>query len=124
MEEKLRHSQKMEAVGRLASAVAHDFSNLLNVIRGHTTRILEETGDKHLLHRAGQIRKASERAISLTHQLLMVSRKPAYEPKIFDLRDAVGDLYELLRSMISSRIDLKLSVPEEPALIPVKSSRC
>jgi two-component system, cell cycle sensor histidine kinase and response regulator CckA len=117
MEEKLRHSQKMEAVGRLASAVAHDFSNLLNVIRGHTTRILEETGDKHLLHRAGQIRKASERAISLTHQLLMVSRKPAYEPKIFDLRDAVGDLYELLRSMISSRIDLKLSVPEEPALI-------
>jgi two-component system, cell cycle sensor histidine kinase and response regulator CckA len=117
MEEKLRHSQKMEAVGRLASAVAHDFSNLLNVIRGHTTRILEETGDNHLLHRASQIRKATERAISLTHQLLMVSRKPAYERKIFDLRDAVGDLYELLRSMISSRIDLKMSVPEEPALI-------
>ncbi|HEY6342652.1 MAG TPA: ATP-binding protein [Bryobacteraceae bacterium] len=117
MEEKLRHSQKMEAVGRLASAVAHDFSNLLSVIRGHTTRILEETGDKHLLHRASQIRKATERAISLTHQLLMVSRKPANEPKIFDLRDAVGDLCELLRSIISSRIDLKLSVPEEPALI-------
>jgi signal transduction histidine kinase len=117
MEEKLRHSQKMEAVGRLASAVAHDFSNLLNVIRGHTTRILEETGDKHLLHRASKIHKAAERAISLTHQLLMVSRKPAYEPKIFDLRDAVGELYELLRSMISSGIDLRLSVPEEPALI-------
>jgi two-component system, cell cycle sensor histidine kinase and response regulator CckA len=117
MEEKLRHSQKMEALGRLASAVAHDFSNLLNVIRGHTTRILEETGDKHLLHRASQIRKATERAISLTHQLLMVSRKPAYEHKIFDLRDAVGDLNELLRSMISARIDLKLSVPDEPALI-------
>jgi two-component system, cell cycle sensor histidine kinase and response regulator CckA len=117
MEEKLRHSQKMEAVGRLASGVAHDFNNLLSVIRGHTTRILDETGDEHLLHRASQIRKATERAISLTHQLLMVSRKPAYEPKIFDLRDAVGDLYELLRSMISSRINLKLSVPEEPALI-------
>ena len=117
MEERLRHSQKMEAVGRLASAVAHDFSNLLNVIRGHTTRILDETVDKHLLHRAGQIRKATERAISLTNQLLMVSRKPAYEPKVFDLRDAVGDLYELLRSMISSRIDLKLSMSEEPALI-------
>jgi signal transduction histidine kinase len=117
IEEKLRHSQKMETLGRLAGAVAHDFSNLLNVIRGHTTRILEETGDKHLLHRATQIRKASERAISLTQQLLMVSRKPSNEPKIFDLRDAVGDLNELLRSMISAHIDLKLSVPEEPALI-------
>jgi signal transduction histidine kinase len=117
MEEKLRHSQKMETLGRLASAVAHDFSNLLNVIRVHTTRILEETGDKHLLHRASQIRKATERAISLTHQLLMVSRKPAYEPKIFDLRHTVGDLNELLRSMISARIDFKLIVPEEPALI-------
>jgi hypothetical protein len=118
MEEKLQHSQKMEAVGRLAGGVAHDFSNLLNVILGYSARILAESpADKNLRKRVNEIRKAGERAMALTRQLMTVSRKPTFKPKVFDLRNLASEMYDLLSSMMSSRIELKLNVGAEPALI-------
>ncbi|HLH43013.1 MAG TPA: response regulator [Bryobacteraceae bacterium] len=117
MEEKLQHSQKMEALGRLAGGVAHDFSNLLNVILGYSARILADSGDKVLRKRVNEIRKAGERAMALTRQLLAVSRKPGFQPKVFDLRHLASELHDLLASMMSSRIELKLSLDGEPALI-------
>jgi signal transduction histidine kinase len=118
MEEKLQHSQKMEAVGRLAGGVAHDFSNLLNVILGYAARILAEPPtDKILRKRVNEIRKAGERAMALTRQLMTVSRKPTFKPKVFDLRNLASEMYDLLCSMMSSRIELKLNMGAEPALI-------
>jgi two-component system, cell cycle sensor histidine kinase and response regulator CckA len=117
MEEKLQHSQKMEALGRLAGGVAHDFSNLLNVILGYSARILSDAGDKVLRKRANEIRRAGERAMTLTRQLLAVSRKPAFQPNVFDLRYLTSELNDLLASMMSSRIELKLNLGSEPALI-------
>ena len=117
MEEKLQHSQKMEALGRLAGGVAHDFSNLLNVILGYSARILADQGDRVLRKRVNEIRKAGERAMALTRQLLTVSRKPAFQPKVFDLRHLASELHDLLASMMSSRIELKLSLGDQPALI-------
>ena len=109
-EKQLVQSQKLEAVGRLAGGISHDFNNLLTVILGYSDisrRNLKE-GDP-LRRNLDEIIKASERAASLTRQLLAFSRKQVMQPKVFDLNTVVTDLEKMLRRMIGEDVELRVS---------------
>ncbi|MDQ6939949.1 MAG: ATP-binding protein [Verrucomicrobiota bacterium] len=107
-EAELRHSQKMEAVGRLAGGVAHDFNNLLTAIIGYAELITERTTDDPLVRQhADLIQKAGQQAASLTRQLLAFSRKQLLQPRVIDLNRLVIDMEKLLRRVIGERFDLR-----------------
>ena len=109
-EKQLIQSQKLEAVGRLAGGISHDFNNLLTVILGYSDiskRNLKE-GDP-LRRNLEEITRASERAASLTRQLLAFSRKQVMQPKVFDLNIVVTDLEKMLRRMIGEDVELRVS---------------
>jgi len=107
LEQQLRQSQKMEAVGRLAGGIAHDFNNLLMVISGYSEFLLERLGaEPHLRGPAQEIASASERASSLTRQLLAFSRKQMLTPRIVNLNDVTTENLKMLTRMIGEDIDL------------------
>jgi signal transduction histidine kinase len=107
-EEELRHSQKMEAVGRLAGGVAHDFNNLLTAIIGYAELIATRTTSNSLAKQNAElIRKAGEQAATLTRQLLAFSRKQILQPKVIDLNALVVEMEKLLRRVIGERFDLQ-----------------
>jgi signal transduction histidine kinase/ActR/RegA family two-component response regulator len=107
-EEELRHSQKMEAVGRLAGGVAHDFNNLLTAIIGYAELISTRVTSNTLARQnADLIRKAGEQAAALTRQLLAFSRKQILQPKVIDLNALVLEMEKLLRRVIGERFDLQ-----------------
>jgi signal transduction histidine kinase/CheY-like chemotaxis protein len=113
LEEELRQSQKMEALGRLAGGVAHDFNNLLTVIKGHSELITEGLPAKDPLLGSGQqIRKAADRAASLTRQMLAFSRRQALEPTVFDMNSLVADMYKLLKRLIHEDIEFTFRAGE------------
>ncbi len=107
LEQQLRQSQKMEAVGRLAGGIAHDFNNLLMVISGYSEFLLERLGPEPALRSPAQeIASAAERASSLTRQLLAFSRKQMLAPSILDLNAIVTENLKMLTRMIGEDIDL------------------
>jgi len=107
LEQQLRQSQKMEAVGRLAGGIAHDFNNLLMVITGYSEFLLERLHDTPELRAPAQeIASAAERASSLTRQLLAFSRKQMLAPKIVNLNDIVTENLKMLTRMIGEDVDL------------------
>ena len=121
-EEQLRQSQKMEAVGRLAGGVAHDFNNLLTVITGYCELGLLSIGEAHPLHRSmSEIQKASERAASLTGQLLAFSRKQVLQPRVMQLNEVIRDMEKMLQRLIGE--DIELCTVFDPALALVKADR-
>jgi PAS domain S-box-containing protein len=120
LEQQLRQSQKMEAVGRLAGGIAHDFNNLLMVILGYSEFLLERLGaEPHLRGPAQEISSAAERATSLTRQLLAFSRKQMLAPRIVNLNDVATENIKMLTRMIGEDVDLVL-VPS-PNLWPVRA---
>lgn len=107
LEQQLRQSQKMEAVGRLAGGIAHDFNNLLMVISGYSEFLLERLGPEPTLRAPAQeIASAAQRASSLTRQLLAFSRKQMMAPRIIDLNGVVTENIKMLTRMIGEDIDL------------------
>ena len=120
LEQQLRQSQKMEAIGRLAGGIAHDFNNLLMVISGYSEFLLERLGpDPTLRGPAQEIATAAERATSLTRQLLAFSRKQMLAPKVVDLNGVVTENLKMLTRLIGEDIDLVMIPGEE--LWPVKA---
>src|SRR6478752_7655632 len=110
LEQQLRQAQKMEAIGRLAGGIAHDFNNLLMVISGYSEFLLERLGaEPHLRGPAQEIASASERASSLTRQLLAFSRKQMLAPRIVNLNDIATENLKMLTRMIGEDVDLVLS---------------
>ena len=107
LEQQLRQSQKMEAIGRLAGGIAHDFNNLLMVISGYSEFLLERLGPEPALRGpAKEISTAAERATSLTRQLLAFSRKQMLTPKVLDLNAVVTENLKMLTRLIGEDIDL------------------
>ncbi|HLK40826.1 MAG TPA: PAS domain S-box protein, partial [Polyangiaceae bacterium] len=118
--EQLRHAQKMEAIGILAGGVAHDFNNLLSAILGYSDMLLGALPTDSRLHAdAREIRRAGERAASLTRQLLAFSRKQMLSPEIINLNDVVAGAERLLRRLIGEDVELVTFL--EPALGMVKA---
>jgi len=108
LEDQLRQSQKMEAVGRLAGGVAHDFNNLLTVISGYGDMIMRGLAPDDPLHGCiEEVLKASSRATSLTNQLLAFSRRQVIQPKILDLNILVANMDRMLRRVIGEHIELE-----------------
>ncbi|MBI2808377.1 MAG: response regulator [Planctomycetes bacterium] len=119
LEQQYRQAQKMEVFGQLAGGVAHDFNNLLTIILGYVEIVLGrlQPGDS-LRELLGEIHKASQRAETLTRQLLAFSRKQTLEPKILDLNAAISDTEKMLRRLIGE--DILMTTIFAPALKPIK----
>ncbi|MCK4916028.1 MAG: response regulator [Candidatus Eisenbacteria sp.] len=115
LEEQLRHSQKLEAVGQLAGGIAHDFNNLLTAIMGYSELLLDELGPRDSKREyANEIHKAGGRAASLVHQLLGFSRKQMIAPRVVDLNAALADSRRLLERVIGEDVRLDLIKSEYP----------
>jgi two-component system cell cycle sensor histidine kinase/response regulator CckA len=122
LEEQLRQAQKMEAVGRLAGGIAHDFNNLLMVIQGYADLLAERLPSEDPLRRnAEQIQMASQRATSLTRQLLAFSRKQMLAPTVLNIQGVVVDMEKILRRLIGE--DIALEVSSAPDLGLIKADR-
>jgi two-component system, cell cycle sensor histidine kinase and response regulator CckA len=120
LEDQLRHSQKMEAVGQLAGGVAHDFNNLLMLIQAHNEHLRDRLGPNDPARKdALEIENAVTRAASLTGQLLAFSRKQVLRPKLLDLNAVLADVAQMLHRLIGGNIEVQV-VPA-PALGRVKA---
>jgi signal transduction histidine kinase len=124
LEEQLRHTQKMDALGRVAAGVAHDFNNLVTVIAGFTSLILKSArDDEQLRSHAEQVGRAAERAAVLIRQLLVFSRRESVEPTTLDLNDLVGGMQAMLRRLLGEKIELAADLRAEPAAVSADRGR-
>lgn len=111
LEAQLRQAQKMESVGQLAGGVAHDFNNLLAVIQGYAELIQDPaTSPMEIQNCAKEISKSSERAASLTHQLLLFSRKKPADPKPISINRLIANLENMLVRLLPETIQLQCSL--------------
>lgn len=118
LQEQLRQSQKMEAIGQLAGGVAHDFNNLITVIRGYTDLILHSIDKNNPLYEDTlEIKNASEKAESLTRQLLAFSRKQILQPKVLELNTLISNMAKLLKRLIGENIELITNFSADKAKI-------
>jgi PAS domain S-box-containing protein len=120
LEKQLLQAQKMEAVGRLAGGVAHDFNNMLGAIIGYTEMLMTHLDPNETPYHYGEeVRKAADRAAMLTRQLLAFSRKQMLQPQKLNLNSVIGDLEKMLRRLIGEDVELFLNL--EPVLAIVKA---
>ena len=114
LEEQLQHAQKMEAVGRLAGGVAHDFNNMLTVISGYNRMMLDDLPlDDPLRGNAEEVRIAADRAAALTNQLLAFSRRQIMRPRVFNVNATLANIEKMLHRLIGEDISLVLNTAPE-----------
>ncbi len=111
LEDQLMHAQKMEAVGRLAGGVAHDFNNMLTVISGYNRMILDELSPLDPLRGyAEEILKAADRAGALTNQLLAFSRRQIMKPRVINVNAVIEQTEKMLRRLIGEDVELEFGL--------------
>lgn len=114
LEEQLRQSQKMEAIGRLAGGVAHDFNNLLTVITGYSGLLmLDIAKNDPMFQFIKEIKNAASRAESLTRQLLAFSRKQIIQPNVLNINNLIENMKKMLKRLIGENIELITSLDPE-----------
>ena len=115
LEEQLRHSQKLEAVGQLAGGVAHDFNNLLMLIQAHNERLRGRLAPGDAAHKdAAEIERAVTRATALTQQLLAFSRRQVLQLRALNLNTVLTDVAKMLDRLIPASIELKVAPDASP----------
>jgi PAS domain S-box-containing protein len=118
LREELHHAQKLEAVGRLAGGVAHDFNNMLTAIRGYAELLVNGLDPESPQHaEAEQIRRAATQASVLPKQLLAFSRKQVLEPKLIDLNHAVSEAMGLIRLLLGDSVELQTDLTARAAAV-------
>jgi PAS domain S-box-containing protein len=116
----LQQAMKMEAIGRLAGGVAHDFNNILTIITGYCELLLKKVGkESPMCRELGEIRRAGERAASMTQQLLAFSRKQIIEPKVVQLDRLVAEIMRMLTRLIGEDISLQTITGKSPGSVMV-----
>jgi two-component system cell cycle sensor histidine kinase/response regulator CckA len=109
----LRQAQKMEAIGRLAGGVAHDFNNILSVVLSYCSLIHENLrADDPMREDIEEITKAGQRAADLTKQLLLFSRQQVVETKVIDLNDVLANMDKMVRRIVGEDVDVRSIVPK------------
>ncbi|MBL7132623.1 MAG: PAS domain S-box protein [Phycisphaerae bacterium] len=121
VEDQLRHAQKMEAIGKLAGGVAHDFNNQLTIVKGYTELLLRQLDDEDTRAAMQEIRDAAERAARLTTQLLAFSRKQVLNPEVINLSRVLANMADPLSQMIGE--DIRLSIVPDDTLGNVRADR-
>jgi len=119
LEEQLRRAQKMEAVGRLGGAVAHDFNNILLAIRSYAWLLGDAMDDNRTRERESltEIEKAVDRATVLTKQLLAFSQRQVEPPEVVDLNTLLQDIAGMLRPLVGDAVEPVIRTAREPALV-------
>ncbi len=118
LEDQLRQSQKLEAIGRLAGGIAHDLNNALTAIAGYAELALGEVHQGHAARAdVEEIRRAAERAGSVTRQLLAFSRKQLLEPRTFDLNETIAAIARLLSRLLGPEVRVHTRLAAEPLLV-------
>src|ERR1700722_2433118 len=118
LEEQVRQSQKMEAVGRLAGGIAHDFNNLLMVIQGYAEIVLQEDSATPQVRKSVEtIVRTTESAAGLTRQLLSFSRKHVFSPQVLDLNSLVNRMSEMLLGVLRDEMEFAIQLDPEPCYI-------
>lgn len=118
LESEIRQAQRMESIGRLAGGVAHDFNNILTVINGYTDLMINTmTQENQFYDDVIEIRDASERAVSLTQQLLAFSRKQVLRPRPLSPRELLEQANNLLRRVIGEHIELEVDIADKVGTI-------
>ena len=113
LEQQLRQSHKMEAIGRLAGGIAHDFNNLLGVMLGDCELLLNDSVSAAQRKRIEEIKEAGERAASLTRQLLAFSRQQMLDTQILDLNSTLAGFESMLRRLAGEQITLQMVLAPE-----------
>jgi CheY-like chemotaxis protein len=122
LEEQLRQSQKMEAIGQLAGGVAHDFNNILTVVQGHAALLMAANLPESAGKSAQQIVQASERAAGLTRQLLTFSRRQLIQPKRLDMNGVVSNMTNMLGRLLGEDVALQLNYCQPPPTVEADAS--
>ena len=124
MENQLRQTHKMEAIGRLAGGIAHDFNNLLGVILGDTELMLiNRKLDAETHTRLQEVKEAGENAASLTRQLLAFSRQQLFETRVLDLNSALTGFESMLRRLLGAEFELTFSLAPDLGKIRADASQ-
>ena len=122
LEERLAQAEKMEAIGRLAGGVAHDFNNLITVISGYTEILLARTeldGREHL----AEIRHAADQAAALTRQLLAFSRRQVLHPRVVDVNEIVAGMEPMVRRIIGRDVTVAVRLATGPKTVKADRSQ-
>jgi PAS domain S-box-containing protein len=123
LEDQLRQSQKMEAIGQLAGGVAHDFNNILTVIQGHASLLMSASGLAGTgVRSAQQISQAADRAAGLTRQLLTFSRRQVMQPRRLDMNEVVCNMTQMLSRILGEDIALQFNYSAQAALVQADAS--